>query len=74
MQLNEFIYRPFADADETQQAALLNGLSLALLEACRWDEYKHESQLCYVAKHLDKHGEKMVELLAEFVEYRKEKS
>jgi hypothetical protein len=35
MQLTEFIYRPFAEADDSQQASLFNGLAQSLLEGCK---------------------------------------
>lgn len=74
MNLSDMVYRPFAEADDTQQADFINGLARELLAACKWSTSNEEGQLCYVAAKLDNHGERFVTQLAEFVKLKKENS
>ena len=66
------IQRAFGEADDGEQAQFINQLGYSLLEACKFDHSKVEGQLCYVSSKLDKHGQKLVRTLAEFLELRDE--
>jgi hypothetical protein len=57
-----------AHCDDQQQAEIFNALGKELRPACG---DKVEMQLCYLSDHLDTHGEKLVEALAEFLKHRK---
>ena len=68
------VFRPFAQADDYQQAAFINGIARTLLATCKWSTLNEENQLCYVAEKLDNHGQRFVTQLAEFVRLKKENS
>ena len=70
MKILSMIQRAFGEADDTEQAEFLNQLGYSLLEACRFDHNKVESQLCYVSSKLDKHGKELIKQLAAFIELR----
>jgi hypothetical protein len=61
----------FANADDHEQGDLLNTMARELYVSCKkqggWDY-----QLCYLSKHLNADGEKMIEELAAYIRIRKE--
>ena len=72
MRILDTVQRAFGEADDKEQALFLNQLGYSLLEACKFDHNKMESQLCYVSSKLDKHGKELVQQLAEFLKLREE--
>ena len=74
MNIDQMINRHFGEGDDDEQAAHLNALGNALWEACRLGKADHEMQLCYISKHLDVHGKRLITGLAEFIELRKKEN
>ncbi len=72
MKILDILIRAFGEADDREQAAILNQFGYSLLQACKYDEQKVEGQLCYAASHLDKHGKSLVLKLADFIKLSEE--
>lgn len=56
-----------ATQTDSEQAALLNSFAFHLRIECETG-FMYESQLCMLAKHLDKDGKALVKALAEFLD------
>jgi len=67
----------FAYAGDEEQADIINqmGSSLSYVDKCAErmsPSASHEMQMCYIADKLDRHGEKFITHLAEFISVKKE--
>lgn len=72
MKILDILIRAFGEADDREQAAILNQFGYSLLQACKYDEQAVETQLCYAASYLDKHGRSLILKLADFIKLSRE--
>ena len=63
------IGRALACADDHAQAGLINTFGKELHVVCRGDE---SMQICAISSKIDKHGERLLRDLIEFLDLRKE--
>jgi hypothetical protein len=69
----EAVGQAFAEADDHQQAAMINDMGRLLFMLCGGDS-KMDSQLCYVSDKLDTAGRRLIDRIAAFNELRDKSS